>query len=771
MTDLSPSGVSPDAGSSDAGSSDAGSPDARAAATVTTVTDAVPPAVMTGLSSALVAGEAERDDAEKARASEQVLFADELLPGVGGAEMTLREGLTIGGRTTFLLLMLLSSFDELEGAALGILAPDIRDTFGVSDGTIVFISAASGAFIVFGALPMGWLADRFRRGRIIGWANLVFAAMVFLCGFAVNAFMLFWTRLGVGVAKANNLPVHGSLIADSYPIEVRGRIGSLKDTAGRIVGVLSPLAVGGVAAIAGGTEGWRWAFYLMGIPAGVLAFSAFRLPEPPRGQFEKADVLGEVIEDRRPAPVSVEAAFARLLQIRTLKTALIAFSAMGFGLFTGPVLSNLYLEDRFDLDTFGRGVVATVGGVVVAATLPFVGRYYDRLYRVSPERALALVGKLVLPAALFTPIQFSMPNVALFVVCGIPNLMLLSAAFTMVGPVLQSVVPYRLRGLGSALGAVYIFFIGATGGALVAGLLSNAYGPRVAVIAVGVPSTIIGGALVIRSASFIRNDLSMLVAELQEEMAEHQRQQADPADIPVLQVHDVDFSYGHVQVLFGAGFEVKRGEVLALLGTNGSGKSTLLRVVAGLGTPARGVVRLNGQTITYVSPEQRVRMGVHMLPGGKGVFGQMTVRANLVMGAFIHRSDPADVDRRIERVLGLFPLLADRQDQMAGSLSGGQQQILALARTLLHDPEVLIIDELSLGLSPVLVQELLATIEQLKSEGMTIVVVEQSLNVALAIADRAVFLEKGQVRFVGPVSELAGRDDLARAVFLGREGG
>jgi ABC-type branched-subunit amino acid transport system ATPase component len=364
-----------------------------------------------------------------------------------------------------------------------------------------------------------------------------------------------------------------------------------------------------------------------------------------------------------------------------------------------------------------------------------------------------------------------MPNAVLMAICGIPPGVLLVTAFTMVGPVMQSVAPYRLRGMGAALAAVYIFFVGATGGALLAALLTDAFGPRSAVLVLVVPSTLVGGVLVIRSAGFIRHDLSLVVAELREELIEQRRRQAGPDRVPALQVNDVDYAYGAVQVLFDVGFEVRRGEVLALLGTNGAGKSTLLRVVAGLGTPSRGVVRVDGQTITYVAPEQRVRMGIRLLPGGKGVFPDMTVRDNLEMGAYVYRRDPADRDRRIARVLDLFGDLAGRQDQVAGSMSGGQQQMLALAITLLHDPEVLLIDELSLGLSPIMVQELLGVVERLKAGGMTIVIVEQSLNVALAIADRAVFLEKGRVRFEGRAADLAERDDLVRAVFLGPEGG
>jgi ABC-type branched-subunit amino acid transport system ATPase component/predicted MFS family arabinose efflux permease len=723
---------------------------------------------LASLTSTVLTAEAERLGA---RVAVDEPLPDSRLPGAGGAEMSLRDGIARGGAFTFVVLTLLNSLDELETAAVSILAPDIQRAFGVSDGAIVFVATASGAFLMLGALPMGWLADRYRRGRIIGISSLVFAVMVACAGLATNILTFFCARLGVGIAKANTLPVHSSLIADAYPIGVRGRLATTKDSAGRLVAVCSPLVVAGIAAAAGPPNGWRWAFLLTGIPVAVLAFLAFRLPEPPRGQFEKADVVGDVYDDENPAPISIEAAFARLLKIRTLKSVLVAFAAMGFGLFTAPVLQNLFLEDHFGLGTLGRGVVGSTMGVGVLVTLPWVGRYYDRLYREHPDRALALVGKLVLPAALLTPVQYFMPNVWLFTLLGIPHVVLLSSAFAMVSPLMQTVVPYRLRGMGSALGAIYIFFVGATGGALIAGLISNAWGTRAAVICLGVPSTIIGGMLLIRSSTFIRDDLTMIVEEIEEEAEERRRQLTDPASTPALHVVGVDFSYGHVQVLFDVGFEVKRGEVLALLGTNGSGKSTLLRVVAGLGTPARGAVRLHGRTITFVTPEQRTRMGIHMLPGGKGVFPQMTIRANLVMGGYQYRRDRVDLERRIERVLDMFPTLAARQGQMAGSLSGGEQQMLALARTLLHDPDVLIIDELSLGLAPIVVEQLLETIEVLKGEGLTIILVEQSLNVALTVADRAIFLEKGRVRFDGPASELLGRDDLARAVFFGAEGG
>jgi ABC-type branched-subunit amino acid transport system ATPase component/predicted MFS family arabinose efflux permease len=669
------------------------------------------------------------------------------------------------------VLLLLNSLDELEVAVLAVLAPDIRDTFGISDGAIVFISAAAVAFTVLGAVPMGWLADRCRRGPVIGVSSLVFAAAVFLSGLATNAFMLFCTRFGAGIAKANTLPVHGSLLADAYPIGVRGRLSAATGVIGRLTGALSPVLVGSIAAAAGGVDGWRWAYYLLGIPVAVVGLAAFLLPEPQRGRWEQEDVLDTVVADDGPAPpIALEAAFARLQGIRTLRTTILGFAAIGFGLFTAPVLVNLFLEDRYDLDAGGRGAVASIGGLVSLVVLPFVGRFYDDAYRRDPAAALRRVGWLILPAGLLTPLQFQMPNAALFTLLGLPLGVLLSAAFAMVVPLLQTVVPYRLRGLGSSMAMVYVFLLGATGGALLAAPLIDAWDPAVAVPVLIVPTTVVGGLLILQSARSVRGDLALVADELREERDEHDRRVADPDGVPVLQVHGVDFAYGSVPVLFGVDLEVRRGEVLALLGTNGAGKSTLLRLVDGLATPGRGVIRLHGRTITYVAPEQRLRLGIVSLAGGDGVFPELTVADNLAMGAFVYRGDPADVERRIERSLARFPLLRERRATRAGDLSGGQQQVLALAMALLHDPEVLLLDELSLGLAPAVVGELLAVVQGLRDEGIAMVVVEQSLNVALALADRVVFMEKGRVRFEGAAADLVGRDDLLRAVFLGEAG-
>ncbi len=702
---------------------------------------------------------------------QDVLLPQDMLPGSQEEAMSLREGLRKAGARTFIVLSIITSLDYLQSGGLAVLAPNIQSSFHVSTSAITFVAGISGGFLVLGIVPMGWLADRYRRPPIVAWATFVFGLMVAFTGFAINIFVFFIARLGAGVSQASTTVVHGSLLADTYPITLRGRIGAAVGMCTGTATALSPVLAGVIADQVGGPNGWRWAFYILAVPIVLVAFVAIRLKEPPRGQFEKQGVLGEVITDTPPAAPSMEAAFERIMRIRTIKSVLVAFSAIGFGLFTVPVLGNLYLKQRFGLDAFERGLIYSIGSAGVLVSLPFVGRYYDKLYRQDPQKALSLIGKVVLPVAILVPIQYAMPNAALWAVVGVPVSMLLLTAFSMIGPILMSVAPYRLRGMVIAVGGLYVFFVGAFGGAVLAAILDSLFDVRTAVLIIMIPSTLIGALLIVRSAHFIKNDLSLVVVELQEEMEEHKRQEANPADIPVLQLSGIDFSYGHVQILFGVNFEVQRGEVLALLGTNGAGKSTALRVASGLETPSRGVVRLNGHDITYTTPEQRSRLGIHLLPGGKGVFGEMTIAENLEMGGFVYRSDKAEIHRRTERVYALFPALTVRRKQRADSLSGGTQQMLALAIAMLHDPQVLIIDELSLGLAPVVVQELIGVVERLKAEGVTLIIVEQSLNVAAAIADRAVFLEKGRVRFQGPIRDLMERDDLARAVFLGgREG-
>ena len=234
----------------------------------------------------------------------------------------------------------------------------------------------------------------------------------------------------------------------------------------------------------------------------------------------------------------------------------------------------------------------------------------------------------------------------------------------------------------------------------------------------------------------------------------------------IVECKGVDVAYGPVQVLFGVDFEVAEGEIVALLGTNGAGKSTLLKAMSGLITPTAGKISLDGDDITGADAEAVTRAGVSLMPGGKGIFPTVTVEEHLRLAAWTFRKDTARIDGARADVLDLFPILAERTTQPAGFLSGGEQQMLALAQAFMTRPRLLLVDELSLGLAPTVVGHLLDVLRTIHVAGTTIVIVEQSVNVALTLAQRAVFMEKGEVRFTGPTDQLLDRPDLLRSVFI-----
>jgi branched-chain amino acid transport system ATP-binding protein len=225
-------------------------------------------------------------------------------------------------------------------------------------------------------------------------------------------------------------------------------------------------------------------------------------------------------------------------------------------------------------------------------------------------------------------------------------------------------------------------------------------------------------------------------------------------------------AYGPVQILFGVDFDVAPGEIVALLGTNGAGKSTLLKGICGLVRPKAGTVEFNGEDITNLSADVTTRRGISLMPGGKGVFPTLSVAENLRLASWLIRKDSDRVEAARREVEELFPILRERSGQLAGDLSGGEQQMLALGGALMTRPELLMIDELSLGLAPTIVGQLLEVVREIHRRGTTIVIVEQSVNVALNLAERAVFMEKGEVRFTGPTSELLDRPDILRSVFI-----
>lgn len=716
-----------------------------------------------------VLDEETRRQNEQAERDKAVILPDDLLPGVGDEPMTLREAMRASGKVTVVMLFLLNFIDDLP-RAVRVIGPDIQNSLNISDTALAGVLGFGGVALVLGAVPMAALADRVNRVAIIPLASFFWAATAALSGFVVNAFQLFWTNAATGFGQAYRIPVANSLLSDAYPIAARARVFAF-EALGRPLGQLfGPLAIGVVVAVAGGDEGWRWAFYMIAIPPLIVGLASLTMKEPPRGTNEQSAVLEHEAIDVKELDASMSTALARLRKVRTFYFLATGVGVLGFALIAVPGQFNLMLEDKYGLDALDRGIVESLMWVPALLAIPIAGRIFDRKLRENPEVVVRLTGSLIVGAGLVYFVALPIKTLGLLVVLvGIAQA-LISAAFVATPTIIALVSPYRIRAQAFAVLPVFIFLMGGFIGGLVAGQISDAYNNRTAMIILAPYTAILGGWLIWRGAPHIRRDISLVVEELLEEQTEA-RKIASGQDVPVLQVRNLDYSYGPVQVLFDVEIEVAKGEVLALLGTNGAGKSTLLRAISGLGIPDRGVVRLNGRTITYAEAETRFRVGIVQLRGGEGIFAGLSIGDNLRASLLGHDLVPEEEERRIAKALETFPALNGRLGESAGDLSGGQQQMLALAMALIHEPEVLLIDELSLGLAPVVVQELLEVVQDLKARGQTMIVVEQSLNVALAFADRAIFMEKGVVRFEGTAQEIAERDDLARAVFLGGEGG
>jgi branched-chain amino acid transport system ATP-binding protein len=234
----------------------------------------------------------------------------------------------------------------------------------------------------------------------------------------------------------------------------------------------------------------------------------------------------------------------------------------------------------------------------------------------------------------------------------------------------------------------------------------------------------------------------------------------------MLKLDSVQVSYGAIQAVRGVSLEVPEGEVVTIIGANGAGKSTLLKSIVGLEAVTSGRVLLDGRDITSVPPHIRTGLGIALSPEGRGVFPDQTVRDNLLLGAYLKKDNTARTDEKIERSFGLFPRLRERQEQVAGTLSGGEQQMLAIARALMSEPKLLLLDEPSLGLAPLIIKDIFRTISTLREMGLTILLVEQMANQALGVADHAYVLETGQKTHQGKGSDLL-KDPKVRAAYLG----
>lgn len=234
---------------------------------------------------------------------------------------------------------------------------------------------------------------------------------------------------------------------------------------------------------------------------------------------------------------------------------------------------------------------------------------------------------------------------------------------------------------------------------------------------------------------------------------------------PLLEARELKVAYGGIQAVKGVDLHIAPGELIALIGSNGAGKTTTLKTLAGLHHPTSGQIHYNGNNLKDVAAHQRAAMGIALVPEGRGVFARMTVTENLQMGAYSRR-DKHEIAADLTRMYELFPRLAERKDQLAGTLSGGEQQMVAMARALMSRPRLLMLDEPSMGLAPLMVQKIFKTIRDIAAQGMSILLVEQNARLALQVAQRGYVMESGMITLSGAASELLGNDAVQRA-YLG----
>ena len=657
--------------------------------------------------------------------------------------------------TPLLVLFLFNLVDEFDRVAFGVLSPEIRDEFGLSDSGIVAIGSIAGVTALLVALPIGVLADRARRVRLAGVGAATWGGMTILTALAPSTVLLTLARMGAGIGRVVNEPVHASLLTDYYAPADHPKVFALHRLANPI-GLASALVIG----VLGSLFDWRFVFLALCVPTFLLLPALLRLREPVRGESVDA-----VMAQKAAAAGGIPFGEARrqLFAIRSLRRVWIAFPVLGLAVLTLGQLTSLFFERVYAYGPTGRGVVTFLSGVGIVIGLAYGQRLATRaLVEQRPERlatydglaimaiGVGLVGMVLSPfgwlSALF--------NLAAGIGIGAYQ----PCYYTLVGVV----SPARIRAQAYAWAILYL-----GGGALFAAPLadlgeSRGYRQALGVLAV---TLIAGGYVVTTAAKSVRRDAEQALASLTT-AAELDEQLRSTGERALLTVRGVDVAYDGVQVLFGVDVEIRQGEIVALLGTNGAGKSTLLNAISGLTDPVGGSIFFEGRDITHADAVQTAKLGIVQMPGGKGSFPTLTVAEHFDLAGWLHTADKPRYDAAVREVLERFPRLQERWDTAAGSMSGGEQQQLALGMAFVARPTLLLIDELSLGLSPTVVTTLLDMVRAIHAQGTTVVVVEQSVNVALTLAERAYFLEKGQVRFSGPTADLLGREDVLRSVFL-----
>jgi branched-chain amino acid transport system ATP-binding protein len=668
------------------------------------------------------------------------------------------------GLTPAVVIGTVTFFQTFDSTAFTLAAPDIIRVLRIDLVSIIGLIKAIAVLGLVASLGIGWLADRTRRVPI-------FAGGTVLSGLAAAAASGAHSPLTLSFPRAiddtsfiaASVPSY-SLLSDYYPLETRGRVFSILGIASSSAKVIA-LPLGGAAIT---FLGIRTAWLLMALPIVVTGIAAaFLLKEPIRGYFErKATGATEEVARTPDAPVSFGEGWRSTWAVRTLRRLFFASMATFLGQMA-YIFVGFYLAEKYHLNAFQRGLIGVPGAIGAVAGGYFGGGLVDVLSKGRPERVLSVFGMFsLLCAAGVGVIGFDVPLYVLAAAALVYNFGLALEGPAVAAVSSQIVPPHsRTQGLQTvALAELPVLLFGLT-------IFSNIrlqYG-YTAMFLTAVPCFVLGSILKISAAKFFdidrRNAVAAAVAA-----NDWLRTQAT-GDAKLLVCRDLEVGYGGVQVLFGIDFDVDEGDMIALLGTNGAGKSTLLRAICGLQEASTGAIVHDGRDITHMPTNEIAKRGVILMPGGRGVFPALSVKENLLLGAWM--VDDEDERRtRLAEVYELFPILRDRSNVAAGTLSGGEQQQLSLAQAMLGNPKLLLIDELSLGLSPIVVAELIEKVREIHRRGTTVIIVEQSVNVALSIADRAIFLEKGEVRFVGRTADLLQRPDVLRSVYVkGMTGG
>ena len=654
-----------------------------------------------------------------------------------------------------------SFFIAMSGEILIIGSVPILQDLNISISTIIGYLILAGTVNAIVYLGVAWWADRHSRSKLFAAGLVVGGSINGLAGGAQSGLSL-GTPLVLGQSTMGlaDSPT-ASLLADYYPPLTRGKAYAISGLFGNFGNALAPLFVGGLIEL----FGWRETYVITAAPLVILGLYAwFRLKEPIRGYMERRELGADEDAARtEDEPASFGEAWRTVWATRTLRRLFIAgiFTSAGIRVY-GIAAFIIYLPAEYGLDPLELG-----GYIALASVLGVLGYYIggglvDSLLKRRPSQVLLVAGTFDLIGVIGLAVLPFHPPLWIWVVA--EGIVLFGGALTgpAEGALYAQIVQPRMRTLGSAVRGLSSL-PGRVFGAALLGVVVTNYGFE-AGLWLGIPFVFIGGLIKLTAAPLFEPDMRSMFAST---LAEDEWRKAKVEGRGKLLVcRDIDVEYeGGVQVLFGVDFDVDEGEIVALLGTNGAGKSTLLRAISGSQPAASGAVIFDGRDITYLPPHESARRGVIHMPGGRGVFPGLTVRENLLLGNWMV-DDQDEVVRRLDEVFEIFPRLAERAEVQAETLSGGEQQQLSLAQAFLARPRLLLIDELSLGLAPTVVGQLIEVVKRIHERGVTIVIVEQSVNVALAIADRAIFMEKGEVKFVGATADLLERPDVLRAVYV-----